>query len=65
MSAVANFLWKVRTSSIPARVTDIVLSARPEGSDNLTVTVGISTLVLADAKDEKAAAPISAERETR
>ena len=48
MQAIAQFLWNVQTSRVPARVVDLQIAGRQgakEGTDDLTVSVAISTLV--------------------
>jgi type II secretory pathway component PulM len=48
IAAVARFLWNVQTSKLPTRVTDVQIGSRQgsrEGTDDLTVTVVVSTLV--------------------
>jgi hypothetical protein len=47
MDSIAQFLYRIQTSTIPARVTDIQLAAKKENTDDLTVTIGVSTLFLA------------------
>ena len=44
MSAVSRLLWSVETSSIPLRITDIQLQSRKEGTDDLNLQLGVSTL---------------------
>ena len=48
MQSIARFLYNVQTSKIPSRVVDLQIAGRQgakEGTDDLTVTVAISTLV--------------------
>ena len=48
MSAVSRFLWRVQTSRIPVRINDLTISStRKEGTDDLALTLGISTIYLA------------------
>lgn len=56
MRAVSRFLWRVQTASIPLRVTDLQVGSRKEGTDDLTVTLAVSTLVLAEPARTAAAA---------
>ena len=44
MSQVGRFLYRVQTSSGAARIADIQLSSRKEGTDDLTVSVGVATI---------------------
>jgi len=46
MRSVMQFLWRIQTANIPARVTDLQLASRKEGADDLQMTVGISTLFI-------------------
>jgi hypothetical protein len=47
MSAASRFLWRVQTARVPVRVTDIQITTRKEGTDDLSLTLGISTIYLA------------------
>jgi hypothetical protein len=44
MSAISQFVWKIQTSKIPIRITDITITTRRDGMDDLTLELGISTL---------------------
>jgi hypothetical protein len=59
MSQISWFLWRIQTSPIPVKVSDLQLSAHKEGTDELTLQIGISTAcLLPDAdKNKPAAAP--------
>ena len=41
---VAQMLWRIETAAIPVRMVDITLSSNPEGTDQLKVTMRLSTL---------------------
>jgi hypothetical protein len=48
MASIARFLWDVQTTKLPARVVELQVTSRQgarEGTDDLTLTVAISTLV--------------------
>jgi hypothetical protein len=47
LASIGRFLYRIQTSEIPARVTDFQLNARKEGADDLTLTLGVSTIALA------------------
>lgn len=48
MSAVSRFLWRAQTARIPVRISDLLISStRKEGTDELALTLGISTIYLA------------------
>lgn len=44
MSQVAGFLVLVQTSNIPVRVRDLQINARREGTDDLSLTLGLATI---------------------
>jgi hypothetical protein len=44
MSSIAKLLWHVRDAKIPVKVNDVSVSARKEGTDDLSVVVHISTI---------------------
>ena len=46
MRSVGEFLWRIQTADIPVRVTDLQVTSRKEGTDDLALHVGISTLSL-------------------
>jgi hypothetical protein len=52
MSQLRTFLLHVQRATIPIRVTDLQISSRPEGTDNLTISMGISTAYLAPEQDK-------------
>jgi len=47
MSQVGHFLWQLKTAAIPVRVSDVQLTSRKEGTDDLSIQIGISTIYLA------------------
>ena len=47
MSAASRFLWRVQTARVPVRLADLQITTRKEGTDDLTLTLGISTIYLA------------------
>jgi hypothetical protein len=60
MNQVGNFLWRLHTSTIPVRVTDLTIATHKEGSDDLTIQLGISTIFLASDMDKAAKPPAAA-----
>jgi hypothetical protein len=57
MSQLGHFLYAIQNASIPVRVTDITVTSRPEGSDELSVQLGIATVYLSPDIDKPAAKP--------
>src|SRR3954452_8793802 len=58
MSQLRTFLLHVQRASIPIRITDLQVSSRPEGTDSLTISMGIQTVYLTpDADKDKQGAP--------
>jgi hypothetical protein len=47
MRSISEFLWRVQEADIPMRVTDMQINSNKEGTDDLTLTLGVSTLSLA------------------
>jgi hypothetical protein len=47
LSQVARLLFRIQTANIPARVVDVQVTSRKEGTDDLALTLGVSTLALA------------------
>lgn len=48
MKAVVGFLWRLETSPLPVRPTEVRVAARKEGSDELSLQVTISALCQAN-----------------
>jgi hypothetical protein len=44
MQSISRLLWSIETATIPVRVTDIQITPRKEGTDDLSVQIGVSTL---------------------
>ena len=42
---VTKLLWDIETATIPVRLTDVQITPRKEGTDDLTIQFGVSTLV--------------------
>ncbi len=57
MVNIVRFVWALETAAIPVRVTDLRVTPEKEGTDNLSVQVGVSTL---SAPAEAPATPSSA-----
>jgi hypothetical protein len=52
MSQLRTFLIHVQRATIPIRITDLQVSSRPEGTDALQISMGISTVYLAPETDK-------------
>jgi hypothetical protein len=52
MSQLRTFLLHVQRATIPIRLVDLQVSSRPEGTDNLQISMGISTAYLAPETDK-------------
>jgi Tfp pilus assembly protein PilO len=46
MQSVTRFLYAIETSSMPVRISDVQIVSRREGSDELSMQVGLSTIYL-------------------
>ena len=47
MDGVSKFLWRVEDAALPIKISDLQLSARKEGSDDLTLQIRVAALCLA------------------
>ena len=56
MSQISRFLWRVETATIPIRITDVTITSRKDGTDDLSVVLGIGTIYPAP-QAKPAAAP--------
>ena len=48
MSSIAGFLWRIESSSLPVRLTDLKLGTRRPGVDDLTLEATFSALFVDD-----------------
>lgn len=46
MAAISKFMWRLQTSKVPIRVTDVSINTRRDGVDDLSLDLGISTIYL-------------------
>ncbi|MBC7782944.1 MAG: type II secretion system protein M [Burkholderiales bacterium] len=44
MSRIGRFLYAMQTSDIPLRITDLQISSKKEGTDDLGITLGVATI---------------------
>jgi len=47
MNAVSGFLWRLESSALPVRVSELQLGTRKEGTDDLSLQLRISALCMA------------------
>jgi len=55
--SVAKLLWRVETASIPLKVDELTLAANKPGTDDLTVTLVVSTIWVRPAEPADAKGP--------
>ncbi len=58
--AVAKLVWDIETATIPVRLTDLSVTPVKEGTDQLTVQFGVSTLSRLPTADDRAKPPAAA-----
>jgi len=46
MSAVTRFIWALEKSPIPLRINEMKVNSRKEGTDDLSLTISLSTLCM-------------------
>ena len=46
MASISKFMWRLQTSKVPIRVTDVSITTRRDGADDLSLDLGISTIYL-------------------
>ncbi|HEX3358372.1 MAG TPA: hypothetical protein VHS31_15470 [Tepidisphaeraceae bacterium] len=51
MEQISRFLWRIQTASFPIRITDLSLSSRKEGTDDLTLQMSLATAYLSPDTD--------------
>ena len=47
MDSISKLLYRIQTSRVPMRVTDLQITSRREGTDDLSLQLGVSTIFLA------------------
>ena len=63
MQQITAFLYAVQTADIPIRVSDIQIGARKEGTDDLSLQIGLATIYLPPPPEDAApATPIEGVR---
>lgn len=67
MKAISRFLWRIQTAKLPVRITDMTLTPKKEGTDDLSLDLGLSTLYLSNEPEKAAAAqaPLAFVREEK
>lgn len=61
MESITRFIGRINGSSLPMRISDMTINTKKEGTDDLTLQIGISTIFLAPATEKKAGAAGSRE----
>jgi hypothetical protein len=46
MDGIGKWLWRMQYAKVPMRITELTLSSRKEGTDDLTATLRLSTLYM-------------------
>ena len=54
---VGRLMWDIETATIPVRLTDVQVTPRKEGTDDLTIQFGVTTLVQPPEPTKPAAMP--------
>ncbi|MDQ3441768.1 MAG: hypothetical protein M3478_15610 [Planctomycetota bacterium] len=60
MGQIGRFLYRLQTANIPVRIVDMTVNSRRDGTDDLAIVLGVSTIYLAPESEKPAprAAPI-------
>jgi hypothetical protein len=61
LSSISKLLWSLETASIPVRITDMTITPRREGTDDLSVRLGVSALCMPPATADKTSIPPTAD----
>jgi hypothetical protein len=54
MQQIGHFLYRIQTATVPVHVSELTISSRKEGTDDLSVQMAISTIYLANETDKPA-----------
>jgi hypothetical protein len=52
-SGLANMIWQIENARIPLRVTDLRLTARKEGTDDLSFSLNVATIAFTPAPETR------------
>lgn len=64
-SGLANMIWQIENAKSPLRVTDLRLTARKEGTDDLTFSLNVATIAYTPAPEKQTGARTPAKGESR
>jgi len=64
MKQLSAFMYRIQTAEIPVRITDLSISTPKEGTDELLVQMGISTIFLSPEPEPKPGVALSAREVT-
>jgi hypothetical protein len=64
-SALASMIWQIENARFPLRVTDLRLTARKEGIDDLSFSLNVATIAFTPAPEKQSAARTPAKGESR
>ena len=59
MDQIARFLYHIQTANIPVKVLDLTITPRKEGTDDLTLQMGLATIFLPPEADKQQTASIA------
>lgn len=68
MSQISRFLGRIKDSDVPVRIGELQITARKEGTDDLSLQLGISTIYLAPEGEKERAdrpGPVPSSQEVR
>ena len=51
MAQISRYLWHIQTANIPVKITELTISSRKEGTDDLSLTMSVATAYLAPEAD--------------
>lgn len=62
MASISKLLWRLETAPIPVRITDVQVTPRKEGTDDLQMQLSVSTLCLLKESDKDKDKPAKPDR---
>jgi hypothetical protein len=54
MAQIGRFLYRLQTADMPIRIVDMTINSRREGTDDLAIVLGVSTIYLAPESEKPA-----------
>jgi hypothetical protein len=59
MSQISRFLYEIKRTTIPVQINELQITSNKENTDDLKLSLTISTIYLASDSDKKPSTPVA------